>query len=68
MQATGDVDMITEMSFAVVDEIDDASPAAEDGLHLNDQIVKFGAIELGDNLMHKFLLKLRGIKVVLYLW
>ena len=51
MQANGDVDMITEISFAVVDEIDEASPAAQDGLHLDDQIVKFGAIELGDNLM-----------------
>ncbi|KAE8732592.1 hypothetical protein F3Y22_tig00001825pilonHSYRG00150 [Hibiscus syriacus] len=36
-----DVDLISGMPFAIVDEIADASPAAEDGLQLGDQIVKF---------------------------
>ncbi|KAL8171207.1 hypothetical protein V2J09_023011 [Rumex salicifolius] len=49
--ATGDVDMITDIPFAMVDEIAEASPVAEDGLHLGDQILKFGTIESGDNLL-----------------
>lgn len=51
VHATGDVEMITDIPFAMVDEIAEASPAAEDGLHLGDQIVKFGTIESGDNLL-----------------
>ena len=37
----------------MVDEIADASPAAEDGLQLGDQIVKFGNVEAGDNLLQR---------------
>ncbi|KAL5706793.1 hypothetical protein ACHQM5_024915 [Ranunculus cassubicifolius] len=33
------------VAFAVVDEIADGSPSAEDGLQLGDQIVKFGCLE-----------------------
>lgn len=39
--------------FAVVDDIADASPAAEDGLQLGDQIVKFGNVEAGDDLLQR---------------
>lgn len=46
-----DVDVIVSIPFAMVDEIADASPAAEDGLQLGDQIVKFGIVESGDNLL-----------------
>ncbi|KAI4344294.1 hypothetical protein L6164_011540 [Bauhinia variegata] len=45
-----DVDIVVSIPFATVDEIADASPAAEDGLQLGDQIVKFGNVEAGDNL------------------
>ncbi|GMN57001.1 hypothetical protein TIFTF001_026112 [Ficus carica] len=48
-----DVDMIVSIPFAMVDEIADASPAAEDGLQLGDQIVKFGDVEAGDNLLQR---------------
>ncbi|KAK9275865.1 hypothetical protein L1049_023138 [Liquidambar formosana] len=46
-----DVDVIVRVPFAMVDEIADASPAAEDGLQLGDQIVKFGNVESGENLL-----------------
>ncbi|KAK3189745.1 hypothetical protein Dsin_029306 [Dipteronia sinensis] len=49
--AAMDVDVIVSKPFAVIDEITDASPAAEDGLQLGDQIVKFGNVEAGDNLL-----------------
>ncbi|GLT43696.1 hypothetical protein SLA2020_176290 [Shorea laevis] len=45
------VDAISSIPFAMVDEIADASPAAEDGLQLGDQIVKFGSVKAGDNLL-----------------
>lgn len=45
------VDLIARIPFAVVNEISDASPAAEDGLQLGDQIIKFGNVEIGDALM-----------------
>ncbi|XVF48411.1 hypothetical protein PTKIN_Ptkin03bG0188000 [Pterospermum kingtungense] len=48
-----DVDMISSMPFAMVDEIADASPAAEDGLQLGDHIVKFGNVKAGDNLLQR---------------
>ncbi|XP_056166401.1 uncharacterized protein LOC115679552 isoform X1 [Syzygium oleosum] len=48
-----DVDVIVSRPFAVVDEIADGSPAAEDGLQLGDQIVKFGNVESGDNLLQR---------------
>ncbi|KAF2317026.1 hypothetical protein GH714_010704 [Hevea brasiliensis] len=48
-----DLDVIVSIPFAVVDEIADGSPTAEDGLQLGDQIVKFGSVEykVGDNLL-----------------
>lgn len=48
-----DVDEIINRPFAMVDEITEASPAAEDGLQLGDQIVKFGNVESGDDLIPK---------------
>ncbi|XP_020577682.1 26S proteasome non-ATPase regulatory subunit 9 [Phalaenopsis equestris] len=45
------VDPIARIPFAVVDEISEVSPAAEDGLQLGDQIIKFGSVEIGDPLM-----------------
>ena len=51
--AAMDVDVIVSKPFAVIDEISDASPAAEDGLQLGDQIVKFGTVEAGDNLLER---------------
>lgn len=46
-----DVDVLVNRPFAVVDEISDASPAVEDGLQLGDQILKFGNVEAGENLL-----------------
>ncbi|KAL4571366.1 hypothetical protein LXL04_018124 [Taraxacum kok-saghyz] len=46
-----DVDVDVSRPFAMVDEISEESPAAEDGLQLGDQIVKFGNVEYGDNLL-----------------
>ncbi|GAB4832692.1 hypothetical protein Ancab_006708 [Ancistrocladus abbreviatus] len=37
--------------FAMVDEIAEGSPAAEDGLQLGDQILKFSDVGSGDNLL-----------------
>ncbi|GMP35862.1 hypothetical protein CsSME_00008160 [Camellia sinensis var. sinensis] len=48
-----DVDVTVNRPFALVDEISEASPAAEDGLQLGDQIVKFGNVESGDDLLPK---------------
>lgn len=48
-----DVDVLVSRPFAMVDEITDASPAVEDGLQLGDQILKFGNVEAGDNLLQK---------------
>ncbi|KAI4335549.1 hypothetical protein L6164_014186 [Bauhinia variegata] len=48
-----EVDVVVSIPFAMVDEIADASPAAEDGLQLGDQIVKFGNVEAGDNLLQR---------------
>ncbi|XP_022845249.1 26S proteasome non-ATPase regulatory subunit 9 isoform X1 [Olea europaea var. sylvestris] len=39
--------------FAMVDEITEGSPAATDGLQLGDQIVKFGNVEIGENLLQR---------------
>lgn len=50
---TDDMDAISTIPFAMVDEIADASPAAEDGLQLGDQILKFGNVTAGDNLLQK---------------
>lgn len=48
-----DVDFTVCRPFAMVDEISEASPAAEDGLQLGDQIVKFGNVEIGENLLQR---------------
>ncbi|XP_027904682.1 26S proteasome non-ATPase regulatory subunit 9 isoform X2 [Vigna unguiculata] len=48
-----DVDVLISRPFAMVDEIADASPAVEDGLQLGDQILKFGDVEAGDNLLQR---------------
>ncbi|KAL0383027.1 UNVERIFIED_CONTAM: putative 26S proteasome regulatory subunit p27 [Sesamum calycinum] len=47
------VDLVVSRPFAMVDEITEASPAAEDGLQLGDQIVKFGNVEIGENLLQR---------------
>ncbi|KAK9706293.1 hypothetical protein RND81_07G115100 [Saponaria officinalis] len=44
-------DVVAYIPFAVIDEIADSSPAAEDGLQLGDQIVKFGSVESGENML-----------------
>ncbi|KAH9305122.1 hypothetical protein KI387_009526, partial [Taxus chinensis] len=46
-----DEDAIPKFPFAVVDELFDGSPAALDGIQLGDQILKFGIVEGGDNLV-----------------
>ncbi|KAL6012164.1 hypothetical protein ACLOJK_002642 [Asimina triloba] len=46
-----DVEPVIRVPFAMIDEIADASPAAEDGLQLGDQIVKFGNVEIGEDLL-----------------
>ncbi|XVE53652.1 hypothetical protein DITRI_Ditri03aG0020200 [Diplodiscus trichospermus] len=51
--SANDVDMISSVPFAMVDEISDGSPAAEDGLQLGDQIVKFGNVKAGDSLLQR---------------
>ncbi|KAF9614604.1 hypothetical protein IFM89_019581 [Coptis chinensis] len=52
-QSSMDVDLAVGVPFAMVDEITDVSPSAEDGLQLGDQIMKFGNVEFGDNLLQK---------------
>ncbi|XP_019182319.1 PREDICTED: 26S proteasome non-ATPase regulatory subunit 9 [Ipomoea nil] len=47
-----DVDIVSK-PFALVDEITEASPAAEDGVQLGDQVVKFGDMESSDNLLQR---------------
>ena len=44
----------------MVDEIADASPAAEDSLQLGDQILKFGNVEAGDNLLQRLASEAQG--------
>ncbi|KAK4777931.1 hypothetical protein SAY87_018118 [Trapa incisa] len=48
-----DVDVIVRRPFAIVDEIAENSPAVEDGLQLGDQIVKFGNVEAGEDLLQR---------------
>lgn len=48
-----DVDFNISRPFAIVDEITELSPAAEDGLQLGDQILKFGNVERGENLLQR---------------
>lgn len=52
MNAAAD-DAAVKIPFAMVDEITEASPAADDGLQLGDQIVKFGNVEAGENLLSR---------------
>ncbi|CAL1414952.1 unnamed protein product [Linum trigynum] len=53
--AAMDVDAFISIPFAVIDEIADASPTAEDGVQLGDQIVKFGDMlyQAGENPLQK---------------
>eukprot|EP00252_Welwitschia_mirabilis_P012676 TRINITY_DN28006_c0_g1_i1.p1 TRINITY_DN28006_c0_g1~~TRINITY_DN28006_c0_g1_i1.p1 ORF type:complete len:234 (-),score=64.94 TRINITY_DN28006_c0_g1_i1:205-906(-) len=46
-----DEDIIVGLPFAVIDEIFEGSPAAMDGLKLGDQILKFGSVNNGENLI-----------------
>ncbi|KAJ0965844.1 hypothetical protein J5N97_027004 [Dioscorea zingiberensis] len=48
---------ILRVPFAIIDEISDASPAAEDGLQLGDLIIKFGNVENGDSLHSRLALE-----------
>lgn len=48
-----DMDIDVSRPFAMIDEITEASPAAEDGLQLGDQVVKFGNVEIGENLLQR---------------
>ncbi|XP_039119685.1 26S proteasome non-ATPase regulatory subunit 9 [Dioscorea cayenensis subsp. rotundata] len=48
---------VHRIPFAIIDEISDASPAAEDGLQLGDMIVKFGNVESGDSLHSRLALE-----------
>lgn len=51
--STMDIDATLSRPFAMVDEITEASPAAEDGLQLGDQVVKFGSVEYGEDLLQR---------------
>ncbi|XP_055822919.1 uncharacterized protein LOC129891548 [Solanum dulcamara] len=51
--ASMDVDVVFSRPFAVIDEITEASPAAEDGLQLGDQVVRFGNVQSGENLLQR---------------
>ncbi|XP_059286853.1 uncharacterized protein LOC132040240 [Lycium ferocissimum] len=48
-----DVDVVFSRPFAVIDEISEASPAAEDGLQLGDQVVRFGNVQSGENILQR---------------
>ncbi|KAJ6824487.1 26S proteasome non-ATPase regulatory subunit 9 [Iris pallida] len=48
-----DEDLVVRIPFAVIDEITDDSPAAADGLQLGDHIIKFGSVEVGDDLIRR---------------
>ncbi|XP_068648187.1 uncharacterized protein [Aristolochia californica] len=48
-----DVEPISNVPFAAVDEITEGSPAAVAGIQLGDQIVKFGNVEIGDDLVRR---------------
>lgn len=51
--AAMDIDVVFSRPFAVIDEITEASPAAEDGLQLGDQVVRFGNVQSGENLLQR---------------
>ncbi|XP_060171775.1 uncharacterized protein LOC132602962 isoform X3 [Lycium barbarum] len=48
-----DVDVVFSRPFAVIDEISEASPAVEDGLQLGDQVVRFGNVQSGENILQR---------------
>lgn len=48
-----DEDAIVRLPFSLVDEIFDGSPAASDGLQVGDQILKFGSVDGGENLVSR---------------
>ncbi|KAJ8562184.1 hypothetical protein K7X08_011475 [Anisodus acutangulus] len=48
-----DMDVSFSRPFAVIDEITEESPAAEDGLQLGDQVVRFGNVQSGENLLQR---------------
>jgi 26S proteasome regulatory subunit N4 len=48
-----EVDPVVRIPFATIDEIAEDSPAAEDGLQLGDEIVKFGEVEIGERLQER---------------
>lgn len=48
-----DEDAIARLPFALVNQIFDGSPAASDGLQLGDQILKFGSVDGGENLVSR---------------
>ncbi|KZV40656.1 26S proteasome non-ATPase regulatory subunit 9-like [Dorcoceras hygrometricum] len=48
-----DMDITVSRPFAMIDEITEASPAAEDCLQLGDQIVKFANVEIGENVLQR---------------
>ncbi|XP_015080328.1 26S proteasome non-ATPase regulatory subunit 9 [Solanum pennellii] len=51
--AAMDIDVVFSRPFAVIDEITEASPAAEDGLQLGDQVIRFGNVQSGENLLQR---------------
>lgn len=55
-----DTDVLLGRPFAIVDEITESSPAAEDGLVLGDQVVKFGHVEFGENLNQRLAAEARA--------
>ncbi|KAF3339102.1 26S proteasome non-ATPase regulatory subunit 9-like protein [Carex littledalei] len=50
-----EVDPVVRIPFAMIDEIAEDSPAAEDGLQLGDEIVKFGNVEIGERLQERLM-------------
>ena len=49
--AAMDIDVVFSRPFELIDEITEASPDAEDGLQLGDQVVRFGNVQPGENLL-----------------
>jgi hypothetical protein len=61
------MDVTVCVPFTLVDEISDALPAAEDGLQLGDQILKFAMGKMVTIYCRNLLVRLKLIRVVLYL-
>lgn len=55
-----DSNVLLGRPFAIVDEIIEPSPAAEDGLELGDQVVKFGHVVFGENLNQRLAAEARA--------